>query len=466
MTTPLITLRQSRPRWMGIILLALTLAVGSFGVASLIRPTAPVPVPAPQPAAIVLPDGPAAPAGVAGARPIDTIDRAIGVWTGNLQRDASDFIAATNLAQLYLARGRITGAGDDYQRALAAADSAQTLLPANAAVRVLHAQVQLGLHDFAGAADVARAVLIEQPDLPAALAVLGDASLELGDYAAASDAYARLGSASDGPAVTAREARLTAITGSIDDARQLAVAAATAADGDPNLQPADQAWYHILVGTLAFQSGDLPAARDAYQAGLAIWPEGPALLAGLGRAQAALGDRTAAIASYEAATRLLPLPEWLAAVGDLDTLAGRPADADAAFAQVRAIGALDAAGARLYSRGVILFLANHGETPGAAVTTAAADLARRHDIYAWDAYAWALYAAGRYDEAAAASVHARALGTQDAVLDYHAGMIAAASGDTDAARRMLSAALARNPRFDPLQAARARATLLELGRVR
>ena len=115
---------------------------------------------------------------------------------------------------------------------------------------------------------------------------------------------------------------------------------------------------------------------------------------------------------------------------------------------------------------MILFLANHGETPGTAVTTAASDLARRHDIYAWDAYAWALYAAGRYDEAAAASVNARALGTQDAVLDYHAGMIAAASGDTDDARRLLSAALARNPRFDPLQAPRAQATLLELGRVR
>ena len=51
------------------------------------------------------------------------------------------------------------------------------------------------------------------------------------------------------------------------------------------------------------------------------------------------------------------------------------------------------------------------------------------------------------------------LGTQDALLDYHAGMIAKSLGDTAQARLLLSRALARNPHFDLLQARVARAAL-------
>ena len=60
-------------------------------------------------------------------------------------------------------------------------------------------------------------------------------------------------------------------------------------------------------------------------------------------------------------------------------------------------------------------------------------------------------------------MNALALGTHDALLQYHAGMIANALGDTARARQLLQAALNLNPGFDPLQAARARATLDTLG---
>jgi tetratricopeptide (TPR) repeat protein len=96
------------------------------------------------------------------------------------------------------------------------------------------------------------------------------------------------------------------------------------------------------------------------------------------------------------------------------------------------------------------------------VEVTAADLERRSDVYAHDAHAWALYAAGRFAEADAAMQAARAHGTQDALLDYHAGMIAAALERDDEARRLLTAALDRNPSFDALQAQRAAATLAPL----
>ncbi len=57
---------------------------------------------------------------------------------------------------------------------------------------------------------------------------------------------------------------------------------------------------------------------------------------------------------------------------------------------------------------------------------------------------------------------ALALGTHDALLAYHAGMIAMALHDDQRARAMLGDALALNPGFDPLQAARAKDVLASL----
>nr|MDQ3319834.1 tetratricopeptide repeat protein [Actinomycetota bacterium] len=83
----------------------------------------------------------------------------------------------------------------------------------------------------------------------------------------------------------------------------------------------------------------------------------------------------------------------------------------------------------------------------------------RRDIYGADALAWAALKAGKVREAQAASGEALRLGTQDASLLYHAGMIARAAGKRDSARTYLERALALNPQFDPLQARNARQAL-------
>ena len=93
---------------------------------------------------------------------------------------------------------------------------------------------------------------------------------------------------------------------------------------------------------------------------------------------------------------------------------------------------------------------------------ARADLAVRGDVYAHDTLAWALLAAGEVEEAEAEMRRALAVGTQDALLGFHAGMIAAAAGRTADAIALLEAALERNPGFDLVGADRARTTLVEL----
>jgi len=98
-----------------------------------------------------------------------------------------------------------------------------------------------------------------------------------------------------------------------------------------------------------------------------------------------------------------------------------------------------------------------------AVARAQADLEVRSDVYAWDALAWALYHAGRLDEAAGAATQALVLGTPDPRLAYHAGMIAAARGETEEARRFLTQALAGAAYLPPLQVPIAERALADLG---
>ena len=65
----------------------------------------------------------------------------------------------------------------------------------------------------------------------------------------------------------------------------------------------------------------------------------------------------------------------------------------------------------------------------------------RRGIYTWDALAWALYKNGKYQEASDAMQNALRPGTRDALLFFHAGMIANRLGQTSQARGRLQTAL-------------------------
>jgi tetratricopeptide (TPR) repeat protein len=92
------------------------------------------------------------------------------------------------------------------------------------------------------------------------------------------------------------------------------------------------------------------------------------------------------------------------------------------------------------------------------------ELESRRDIYGYDLLAWALHRSGRDREAEAPMTRALSLGTRDAMLLFHAGMIERALGNGEAARRHLEAALETNPNWDPFHPAEARAVLDSLSR--
>jgi tetratricopeptide (TPR) repeat protein len=86
-----------------------------------------------------------------------------------------------------------------------------------------------------------------------------------------------------------------------------------------------------------------------------------------------------------------------------------------------------------------------------ALEAARRERALRSDIYTCDTLAWCLFKSGRIEEARTAIKEAMRLGTRDAQIFYHAGMIYAALGDRPNAARYLSLALEINPSFDLLQ---------------
>jgi tetratricopeptide (TPR) repeat protein len=90
------------------------------------------------------------------------------------------------------------------------------------------------------------------------------------------------------------------------------------------------------------------------------------------------------------------------------------------------------------------------------------ELEVRKDVYAYDVLAWALYKNDQPEAALAAVTEALQLGTRDARLFFHAGMIHHRLGDVTKAQSYLQRALATNPLFHPLHVAVAEQTLAAL----
>jgi tetratricopeptide (TPR) repeat protein len=182
----------------------------------------------------------------------------------------------------------------------------------------------------------------------------------------------------------------------------------------------------------------------------------------MARTEAALGRPDAAIELYRRAIAVAPQPDALAALGDLYAIRGDPKQAEAQYATVDVIGTLSAFNEQLYNRQRVLFAVNHERDVPAALTLAERELSVRTDVYGYDAYAWALLANGRAADADVAMRQALAVGTQDSLLDYHAGMIGLALGDEGRAEAFLEKALSRTGALDALDARQARLALESL----
>ncbi len=449
--------------------LSLALVIVPRIAGSVAAPTAPLAAP---PAVVVeagdagtvVADPLAAPVVDASTDDVGRIQANVTFWGERLAANPRDFVSATRVAGSFVDLARATGDVSAYAAAVEAVERALAINPDSAAARGYRGVVLVALHRFADARDHAAAVLVDQPGDPTALATLGDAALELGDLGAASAAYAALHDVAPSAAAEVRVSRLAFIEGRVVDAVTASRAAVELAI-DEGAAGGALAWYRYQLGALLLATGDRTGAAEAFDAALSDDPRSHLALAGRARIAAAAGSLDAAIADLDAATSTIPLPESLARRADMLELRGGPGDAARAAddrATVLAIAQLSGGGSGVYDRTLALYLATTGIDPQRALRLAEGEIAVRKDVYGYDALGWALLANGRAADADAALTVALGVGTRDASILYHAGMAAAAVGDAPRARGLLEDALALDPTFDPVAAARARQTLAGL----
>jgi len=377
-----------------------------------------------------------------------------------VKSDPEDFSANGKLAGLYLQELRETGDVAYLDLAFRAARASLDSVPdvRNSGGLAALTQAEFAAHEFTAARDHAIKLAELEPRKSYPQAMLGDALLELGEYDQATAAYQKMAQIDGGISYNSelRQARLAQIRGNNEKAQKHFATALTLALNLPAPPRETVAWLRWQLGETAFSVGDYESAEKYYRDSLVTFPDYYRAVASLGRVRAAQNDLTGAIGQYEKAIRLLPDPQFVAALGDLYRLAGREEDAKKQYELVEQIGRLSELNGALYNRQLALFYADHDIKTEEAYKLAAKEYEVRRDIYGADALAWTALKAGKLNEAQAAMKDALRLNTEDAKLFYHAGMIARASGDERTARDFIKHALALNPQFDSLQAAVAR----------
>jgi len=387
----------------------------------------------------------------------------IGFFEARAARDPESATDRTRLAALYLQRGRETSDDQDYRRAEQTARASLALrTQRNDAASVVLASALLAQHRFTEARDVARRLVTEVPEVDAHHALLGETSLELGEYAAAQAAYESIsGAGRRSLTIAPRLARWAEIRGDTAAARAIMREAVDMVNARRDLPHEQAAWFHLRLADLYLRQGRDRGAERELRAGLVVNPADHRLLAAMARLAAARQDWREAIRYGDSAIAITLDPTTLGIVSDAHAALGDTAKAS------EYVAAMEVAVGRqpgTYHRAWSLFLLDHGRRVPEVLAAAQAELVGRRDIYGYDLVAWALYKSGRAAEAREPMRLALAQGTQDAMLYYHAGLIARASGDLVAARDYLARALAIAPAFDHAAPAIARATLDSLRR--
>jgi tetratricopeptide (TPR) repeat protein len=174
---------------------------------------------------------------------------------------------------------------------------------------------------------------------------------------------------------------------------------------------------------------------------------------------AAQGDLTGAVDDYTSAIEVVPLPEYVIALGDVYAAAGDSRNADAQYALVGAIEQLYAANGVNLDLQIGMFNADHDRDVVMTVARAKAAYAEQPSIQAADVLAWVQYKAGETDDAKLAIEQALRTGTRDPLVLFHAGMIYRRAGNAAKAKSYLVAVEGQNPQFSILQAPVAREAL-------
>jgi tetratricopeptide (TPR) repeat protein len=256
------------------------------------------------------------------------------------------------------------------------------------------------------------------------------------------DAYDR--AAAQGPSVgayarVARARELLGRSAGALDALELAIEAGSGIDEQ-------KAWALMRYGSVLLSVGRVEDATAAFRRSLELEPRFPHARAGLARAAAARGATSVAVRRFVGLLRDTPSAEYATELGDLHLSLGMDRKANRAYERARKFEE------RLARSGVRTMLASasldldRGLRLASALERARMAYREAPNVETEDALAWALVRNGRCLEARAWSKRSLELGSRDATIFFHRGMIERCLGDPSAAR-WFAEAIATDPGF-------------------
>ena len=291
------------------------------------------------------------------------------------------------------------------------------------------------------------------PDDVLIYGLLTDAHIELGHYQEAEGAAQWMLDLRPGniPALT-RTAYLRELFGDLEGAREVME---DAYRRTPPQEVEDRAWLLTQLAHLQLMAGQVEAAEPLLLQALVIFPHYHYALAQLAKVRTAQQR-------FEEAAELLherflaaPHPENLFALAEALERAGRLEEAGLAFTVFEEQGLRESAGADNANRELIFYYTDHAGKRIEALRIAGTEIEKRQDVYTRDAYAWALFANGQYALARKQMDVVLSVGVRDAMLFYHAGLMAWKLNDQPAALHYLQESLTANSRSESASAVRA-----------
>jgi tetratricopeptide (TPR) repeat protein len=381
----------------------------------------------------------------------------IGFYQTRVERDPRSARDFAQLSGLYLQRAREAGDNEDLVRAERLARHSLKLRSSrNEAALGILASALLSQHRFDDALGVATELVAQDSGSVGGRALLAETQLELGRYREAARTLGTLTMYRSDLSVAPRLARWEELRGRPEAARRLLRSARDEAARRHALPREQLAWFHLRLADLALRYGHLSEAEQELGKGLDIAPQDYRLLGTKARLATVRHRWSDAIAAGETAIAQTLDPVTLGLLGEAYLAAGDSAKAAAYYRAVE-LTVLRQPGP--FHRAWSLFLLDHQREIPTVLAKVRDELRTRRDIYGYDLFAWALYRSGLYRDAREAMRSALALGTRDAMIFFHAGMIEHALGNQAAARAYLTAALETNPFWHPDQSATARAVL-------
>jgi tetratricopeptide (TPR) repeat protein len=372
-------------------------------------------------------------------------------------RDKPTQYAGYNLlATALIRRARETSDARYYAQAEDAVKKSLQLVPNQFDTKKIQVSILLGEHDFPAALDRAKALNKQVPDDVMVYGLLAEANAELGHYQDAEAAAQWMLNLRPGnlPALT-HAAHLRELFGDIDGSYELLQ---MAYESTPPTEDEERAWLLTQMGHLRLATGNTDAAEKLLEQALTTFPNYPFAMGALGEVRIEQTRYAEAVALFQQRYQFTSRTENLYDLARALQLAGREGEAKKFFAEFERKSLLESSQKDNSNRELIFYYADCVKQPIQALRLAEQEYSWRKDVYTLDAYAWALHRNGRDVEARKQIEAALAVGIRDAKLLLHAGEIALASGDPDAARRYLKQSLELNT-LDSEQARLALASL-------